>query len=186
MQQILHVVYILHNNRLIQSVFCLIGGHNLRITQCSLAQIGGYRIAGNQFCQYKNQRRHTEQHNHKVYKSFSYNFSRSIRHLSLFRFSFPTADCASLICRQTSDEQIFPSVNCCLRHKKCPEPADSRQHLLPSCLKSTGRRSDFRTLWRNHQKMMDYLIVICVRSSEYGSEAATPSSLVLYAICAGA
>ena len=72
MQQILHVVYILHNNRLIQSVFCLIGGHNLRITQCSLAQIGGYRIAGNQFCQYKNQRRHTEQHNHKVYKSFSY------------------------------------------------------------------------------------------------------------------
>ena len=29
--------------------------------------------------------------------------------------------------------------------------------------------------------MMDYFIVICVRSSEYGSEAATSSSLVLYA-----
>ena len=71
-------------------------------------------------------------------------------------------------------------------HKKCPEPADSRQHLLPSCFKSTGRRSDFRAPWRNHPKMMDYLIVICVRSSEYGSEAVTPSSLVLYAICAGA
>ena len=74
LQQILYIQKILDDNRLVETILRLISGHDFRIAERSLAQIGGHRISRDQFGQYKNQRCNAEQHDNQIYQSLSYKF----------------------------------------------------------------------------------------------------------------